>query len=528
MKTHMIETFPFESRKGTILCVVLHHFSAFLQELFWCSSKGKIQRNQSTNLNISQQSPKFICNAMTRMDGPSSSSSSNDDDKNLEWLLEAFGSKTSIDDIASAYCQAGHDLRKASDIICNMLGSSSSNDVPISTDDLIINEPPKVLSRSKPKHSGISVGSVSGIIGADYGRSRASTKEARAITKPVKLMSNKFPVTQIWVEKPPVNATNETMNKDVEQFLLKMLGDGFKLDMEVIKEVVGGCGYDVRESMEKLMDMSSPTLDLRDVTSSMVDQTKSMDTCQDLDIKCEEKLQFSDASGSGREHLEKEVLCNLFTVPERSEVGLRKNLPKREPRTRKYGVVTGPLEDPATELRAPIVKKEVNGDGNEQTEDNYENLREAAMEFWITMKKYYRAAADAYAKGSYELADKLTEEGHFFMAKAREANETSAKMLTQTRDDGEAISIDLTDYEPREAIRLLKTQLKSMSGIPSIHYLKVMVGTEDDVTKQKARKRLISKLLERDAISWTEEQDGQLMAIRIDVINPKRLSFNKK
>lgn len=494
---------------------------------------------------------------MTKMNGPSSSSTcSNDDDKNLEWLLEAFGSKISIDDMASAYCQAGHDVHKASDIICNMLGSSSSNGIPISADDLTgapassvgsddnsvgksyetrilsqpkptnkvisINEPPNVLSQSKPKNYGASMGTVSGIIGADYGRSRASTKEAREITKPVKLMSNEFPIMQ------PINATRGTMNKDVEQFLLKMLGDGFKLDMGVIKEVVGGCGYDVRESMEKLMDMSSPTLDLRGGTSSMVDQTKSMDTCRDLGIKCEEKLQFSESSGSGREHLEKEVLCNLFTAPERSEIGIRKIIPKREPRTRKYGVVTGPLEDTTTELRAPIVKKEVNGDGNEQSEDNYETLREAAMEFWITMKKYYRAAADAYARGSNELADKLIKEGHSFMAKAREANETSAKMLTQTRDDGEAISIDLTGYEPKEAIRLLKTQLKSMSGIPSIHYLKVMVGTEDDISKQKARKCLISKLLERDAISWSEEQDGHLMAIRIDVINPKRLSFNKK
>lgn len=515
---------------------------------------------------------------MTNMNGPSSSSTcSNDDEKNLEWLLEAFGSKISVDDMAAAYCQADHDLHKASEILCNMLGSSSSNDIPISTDDLTrapassvgsadnhvgkfyetrilsqpkptncgglvgtvsgadntrsatsINEPPKVLSRSKPKKSGISVGTVSGIIGAHYGRSRASSKEARDITKPVKLMSNEFPASQIWDEKPqPVNATSTTMNKDVEQFLLKMLGEGFKLDVGVIKEVVGGCGYDVRESMEKLMDMSSPTLDLPATTSSTGGQTKSMDTCRDLDIKCEEKLQFRNSAGSGRAHLEKEVLCNLFTVPERSEVGAREILPIREPRTRRYGVVTEPLEDRVPDLRTPIVMKVTNADGNEHIEDNYDTLREAAIEFWTTMKKYYRAAADAYANGSYELADKLIKEGHFFMAKAREANETSANMLTQTRDDDEAISIDVTNYEPKEAIRLLKTQLKSMSGIPSIHYLKVNVGT-DDITKQKARKRLMSKLLERDSISWTEEQDGKIMAIQVDAINPKRLSFNKK
>ncbi|KAL8223677.1 hypothetical protein R6Q57_019152 [Mikania cordata] len=204
--------------------------------------------------------------------------------------------------------------------------------------------------------------------------------------------------------------------------------------------------------------------------------------------------------------------------------------PRKQPRIRKYGLVTGPLEDEIIEFKTPIIKKELNKDaGNVEVEDNYETLREAVTEHWITMKQYYSSAADAYAKGNYELANKLVEQGHFYMAKAREADETSSKMLTQTRDDGEVISINLNDSDPKDALRLLKTQLKLMSGIPSIHYLKVMVGTNDDKNKPDARKRkrLISKLLERDAITWTEEQDGLIMVIRIDVINPKRLSFNK-
>lgn len=91
--------------------------------------------------------------------------------------------------------------------------------------------------------------------------------------------------------------------------------------------------------------------------------------------------------------------------------------PRREPRTRKYGVVTGPLEEPVTIFKSPIVEKEANNGcdgrgthsfynksccttyayyfetGNEETEDNYETLREAALEHWVTMKKYYRAVS---------------------------------------------------------------------------------------------------------------------------------------
>ncbi|KAK9060452.1 hypothetical protein SSX86_021156 [Deinandra increscens subsp. villosa] len=583
---------------------------------------------------------------MMIMKGPSSNVNLSDaDDKNLEFLLEAFGSMISAEDMASAYCQAGYDVNKASEILYNMLGSSSSNDIQISTDDLtraraspvgvtvgtvsgvngadyvrsrtltnesatglsfykprtsgvsvgtvsgvigadygkfrattkktcettkpvnlmskefpasqiwvqkpngadyarsrtLTNEPATVLSKSKSRTSGVSVGTVSGVIGADYGKFRTATKKTCETTKPVKLTSKEIPASQIWVEKPkPVkNAPTETMNKDIELFLLQMLGDGFQLDIRVIRDVLaslvnvimhfdisGGCGYDVQESMEKLMNMSAPTLHPGGITSSMVDQTKSTDTHQDLDVKFEEKLQLSDSSK--RSNLEKEVLNNLFNAPERSTIPEKSTIPPRQPRIRKYGLVTGPLEDGVIEFKTAIVKKDDNGDGNVEVEDNYETLREAVMEHWTTMKQYYRAAADAYAKGSYELSNKLMEQGHFYMAKAREADETSTKILTQTRDDGEVISINLNDYDPKEAIRLVKTQLKSMCGIPSIHYLKVMVGTNDDKNKPNARKRLISKLLERDAITWTEEQDGQIMAIRIDVINPKRLSFNKK
>nr|GEV80877.1 hypothetical protein [Tanacetum cinerariifolium] len=473
------------------------------------------------------------------MNGASTNATlSNDDDKNLEFLLDVFGSKLSADDMASAYMEAGHNLYKACEILYDMLGSSSNNDRPVSIRDLtaapvspagsmgtvgangaayarsgtLQNDSTKVTSRSKPKKSGASMGTISGMIGADYGRSRVPTKKTPEITKPVKLMSHEVPASQIWDEKSQlVKEKNESMNKDVEQFLLQMLGDGFKLDMEVIREVVGGCGYDVHQSLEKLMSMSASTLDLGDATASTMEQTNSTDTWENLSKNYEEKLQVDDSAQRNRSELEKEVLGNLFTVPERCEFGPLTILPRLELRTRKYGIVTGPLEDPITVFKTPIVKKEVHGEGNVEIEDNYESLREAAKEHWTTMKQCYRAAAKAYVEGSKDAADKLVNEGHFYMAKAREVNEMSAKMLTETRDDGEAISINLNDYDPKEARRLLKTQLKIMSGIPSIHYLKVMVGPNDDKTKPHSRKRLITKLLENEKITWAEEQDGQMV-----------------
>ncbi|KAL8242650.1 hypothetical protein R6Q59_012952 [Mikania micrantha] len=378
----------------------------------------------------------MIKSTMTILNGPSSTLKLSDaDDKNLESLFEAFGSMISPEDMASAYCQAGYNLNKASEILYNMLGSSSSNDTHILTDNLtrapassvgvtvgtvagvngadyarsriLAKEPATVVSRSKPRTSA-SVGTVSGVIGADYGRFRAKTKKTCETTKPVKLMSNEFHVSEIWVEKskPVNNAPTETMIKDIEMFLLQMLGDGFQLDIKVIREVLGGCGYDVQESMEKLMNMSAPTLDLKDITSSVVDQISTdTHTHQDLGIEFEDKIQLSDSSR--RLNLEKEVLDNLFIV---SEMEPAKIPPRKQPRIRKYGLVTGPLEDEVIEFKTPIIKKELNEDGNVEVEDNYETLREAVTEHWITMKQYYRSAADAYAKGNIELAYKLVEQ----------------------------------------------------------------------------------------------------------------------
>ncbi|KAL0443519.1 UNVERIFIED_CONTAM: hypothetical protein Slati_2074600 [Sesamum latifolium] len=56
---------------------------------------------------------------------PSSFSYTDEDQKNLKELLEAFGSIVSLDDIASAYCEAGRNLCFAAEILCNNQGSIS-------------------------------------------------------------------------------------------------------------------------------------------------------------------------------------------------------------------------------------------------------------------------------------------------------------------------------------------------------------------------------------------------------------------
>lgn len=98
---------------------------------------------------------------------PSSFSYGDEDRKNLQQLLEAFGSVVSLEDIASAYCKAGRDPSFAGDILCNLQASTSTT-----------------LSSENTEKS-------------------------------------------------------DTVHNDVEEFLFKMLGDGFSLDMSTIQNVVG-------------------------------------------------------------------------------------------------------------------------------------------------------------------------------------------------------------------------------------------------------------------------------------------------
>ncbi|THG07135.1 hypothetical protein TEA_000697 [Camellia sinensis var. sinensis] len=514
-----------------------------------------------------------------KMEAPTSSISDCDDDKrDLELLLDAFGSMVSLEDIASAYCQAGRNICDAGEILCNLQGSTSSASTYASkdeskglslsselSDDILLDEsnfPERNSIASKQKKCSVSMGTVSSVIGKEYAQSRPSRSVSCRVNKALKLNSGELPISEICEEKVPPNMTTiKSMHKDIEEFLFKMLGDGFQLDMKIIQEVLGRCGYDVERSMEKLLDLSASTLEKSDDVSGILPMEKYSDT---ESISCQEKLQCIDSARSGkakfisrnestkshkdRYDLQREVLEALFNVPERFEEEPKRNFPvKDDRRSRGFGrVVVEPLRDTTTEHKTAIAKLLVNEeDENEEDEDSYQVLRKAVKEHWITMKEYYKASVDAFAKGDPVRAYKLLEEyrtrgigivlldvvewkglGNFFKEKAREADEKSAQKFLETRREDE-MSLDLHEYDPKEAIRLLRVHLTSLSGISSIRYLKVIVGADTEDSKEAARKRLILKLLEKESIKWSEEANGRAIVIRLDEINPKHLSFAK-
>ncbi|XP_057512220.1 putative nuclear RNA export factor SDE5 isoform X1 [Actinidia eriantha] len=492
----------------------------------------------------------------------SSISYCDDDKRDLEKLLDAFGSVVSLEDIASAYCQAGRDIYTAGEILCNLQGSTSSSSSCTSKSELQGLSVSKESSdgnlsdksnyvetnpiASKQKKCSVSMGTVSGVIGREYAWSRPSRNESRAVNKPLKLNSEELPISEIWGEEVPTHMTAkvERMHRDMEEFLFKMLGDGFRLDRNIIQEVLGLCGYDVEKSMERLLDLSASTLEKSDDVFSSTAQ-KAMEKYLDSEpISCKPEPQCINSARSSkarfksrneapksdkdRYNLQREVLEALFSVPERSEDASERTRPLKEVRkSRGFGrVVVEPLTDTTTVPETVIAEFRAIENENEENDDSYHVLRKAVKEYWVTMKEYYKAAVDAFANGDHERANKLLEKGHFFKQKAQEADEKSSHVFLQTRE--EEMSLDLHEHEPKEAIRFLRLHLSSLSGIPSIRYLKVTVSGNTGDTKEGARKRLIVKLLDKESIKWIEESNGKVLVIRLDEINPKRLTFAKK
>ncbi|XP_057513696.1 putative nuclear RNA export factor SDE5 isoform X4 [Actinidia eriantha] len=192
-------------------------------------------------------------------------------------------------------------------------------------------------------------------------------------------------------------------------------------------------------------------------------------------------------------------------------------------------MVVEPLRDITVDCKTRNINAHNDIEGNDK-EDSYQALRKAVREYRATMNEYYKAAVDAFGKGDHALAGRLMDEGQFYHGKAREADEESVGMIFEDRNEEteETVSLDLHDQGAREAISLLKSHLSSLSGIPSMKFLKVITEMNGGEISKRTCKRLIIKLLKKESISWIEGENPGTILIRLDEIDPKRLSFARK
>lgn len=171
-----------------------------------------------------------------------------EEDVVLKSLFDAFGSTFSLDEIASAFLKADYNADLAGEILFQMqesTSSSASNGEVGNGDYLGQGKASEKkyqvkgnLKSAKSKVQPFSAGTVSNIIGKEYACSKPSANKFAKVYKPVKVG------VKILHESPSEGDCTSLpsdfhLHHDMEDFLFKMLGDGFSLNREVIREVLG-------------------------------------------------------------------------------------------------------------------------------------------------------------------------------------------------------------------------------------------------------------------------------------------------
>ncbi|WCJ27018.1 silencing defective 5 [Euphorbia peplus] len=503
-------------------------------------------------------------------------------EKALKALFEAFGSTFSLQDITSAYHKADKKADLAGEILFEMQESGStstsskvaSNRQPIyvkpstsSTDNGFdkSRHPNGNVRATKQKWRPVSGGTVSSIIGKDYVKPMPIANGSMT-TKPTKLDTKELPASVLWGDETEPNLSkNGQIQKDTEDFLVTMLGDGFQLEKHVIQQILDNCGYDMQKSMEKLFDLPAVNMDEGDKILS-ISTEKTLEVHSNSEhpslqtsfppLNFNGTNDISNLNGDGvaqqekRNNLQKEVLVALFNAPDEYEVSRRRETPRpevsrrrekpgpevyrrRERRMMRSSVLGTLVAEPPRDITlehkaASVVLKQDNNDDDDE-EDAYQRLRSAVKEYRTTMKEYYKAAVAAFAEGDHARANKLMEKGCFFNEKAKKADNESREKIFETKnaDTEDEIILDLHEHGAKEAVYLLKSHLSSLSGIATIKYLKVIIETDEEDTSKGGRRRLVMRRLEKESIKWSEGGNAGTILIRMDNIDPKALSFAK-
>ncbi|XP_057544230.1 putative nuclear RNA export factor SDE5 isoform X2 [Amaranthus tricolor] len=365
--------------------------------------------------------------------------------------------------------------------------------------------------------------------------------------RPLKVEANGFHVPVKTSDKPLLSRdadlglfetssseSNPSSDDHMEKFLFDMFGHGFQLERSTIREMLGQCGYDMKKSLEALLDLTAVTLDRR---NNLLEGRHVHSNSKNLSSSSRiQKQAYAISNGCStmrsneKYDRQEESLSAVFPAPEQRDLSFSASIPGSATSSCATRVVIEPVKDIAGDFKAKTTMSHLDKLKDVVEEGSYNTLRKAVKEHRETMKKYYKDAAEAFARGDRDQALALLEKGQFFYKKAREADEESVAKIfeTSTGDDTveDEVSLDLQDHNVKEAIQLVKLHLRTLSGIPFVRNLKILIGNGDrDVKKLK---RLIFKLLDKEGISWIEDEKCGTILIRLDEINPKTLSFGRK
>ncbi|XP_042433281.1 SMR domain-containing protein At5g58720-like [Zingiber officinale] len=465
-------------------------------------------------------------------DLPQGADEANGDDgaRALEWLIEAFSSSVSLDQIDSAYREAGCDPFKAAGILGAQLDDPGEK----------LPEGKRVGAVRKQKRAPAATGIVPDVIGKGYIGSVRRSRDGGSNLQFKDGMKRMYSV------------------EEAEQFLCSMLGDMSEITMAVVRDVLDQCGNSVEKALEALLDISTSSSDQLNQGPYENDGTCRRNySCSRPEVisrsPSENSISFSQLTDmisdsasnslSEKEHipqvchasskrnhpkvladceipmpynyLQQQVLESLFRIP---------NSPTCEPGRMNWKKVVEKVESfgQGLEFSSLSIKDQENLTIGK--EDIYQVCRDTSKKHWEMMQACYQKAAVVYSRGQRAHASFLSEKGKFFRDLAREGDEQASREIFEARNKHikNVVTIDLHGQHVKQAIRLLKLHLLLFTYIPSVQYLKVITGCGADVVGKGKMKRSVLALSKKEGIVWTEENVGTLL---LHIGEPKQYSF---
>lgn len=322
-------------------------------------------------------------------------------------------------------------------------------------------------------------------------------------------------------------------NDDAEQFLCSMLSDDCELGMDLVKDVLGQCAYDVEKALDSLLELTDPSSELSNIGQDQNENTSGKDTRPYLESSYDSSDVTSDFASSSDSDLNMgfnsrnyyDVLAGFGTQPvpgpkstsEMTQDVLEslfqsRKSKKHEPSNMNWRNVVKKMESFGETLGYPSL---------DTTKDqpipakgvDYQVYRSTASEQWDSMKSYYHKAASAYANGKREYAAYLSDQGRQCNEKARQADKRASQDIFNSRnkDFENIITIDLHGQHVKQGMKLLKLHLLFGAYVRSVRLFRVITGCGSHGVGKSKLKQSVINLLESENIDWNEENRGTLL-----------------
>ncbi|CAI9778711.1 unnamed protein product [Fraxinus pennsylvanica] len=482
----------------------------------------------------------------------SSESSNENVERVLKNLTEAFSS-VSLEQAASAYKEVNGDPNRAAEILAKAVESAVDEDHSTSCSSSSANYN---MDTSSSSNGNYNVDTSSSSSASEFVQANDCVQQGFKLNS--KIRSKKVVATagmvatmlgKDYVRSTPNKSSlkwkgfheDSWSREDKEQFLCSMLGSECDLNLGVIRDVLCQCGYDFEKALDVLLELSGSSSKqskccydstdgedaqfLLESNGSLSDEILNS-TSHPSEIEVQDNVsptvnlfrnlsEVSTASeshclketGNSESELPLEVLKSLFNMP------TPKNA-EHEPNTMNWRNVVKKMESLGQRL-------EPGGGEQEQSlhakGDEYKAFRVTAKQHWESMNSYYQKAATAFANGEREYASYLSEQGRLHNKRAQEADEKASQDIFTARNKNieNMITIDLHGQHIKQAMRLLKLHLLFGACVRSVQLFRVITGCGRHGVGRSKLKNSVIGLLQKEGITWCEENSGTLI-IRLD------------